>query len=432
MRIDLSASPSRFLFFVAILLLAGTLAFFAGKVWLAGHLDSSSSPQLWQKATRWEPGNARYWEHLGLYEQWDVMNGHANQPASYLERATAINPQSDRLWLELANAYEIADDQVRARQAYEKAEAARPNSPEVASRYGSFLLRQGELLSGFAEIRRALATDPSLTLSAISECWKTNPNIEAILSRALPAKSGYYVTAIQFFLGEKQFDAAIAVWKRLLILGQPITMAQAIPLVNALIDQNRVAEAEQSWQEALELTNWPKGHHGGESLVFNGGFENEPAQGGFDWRDQSVPGVSYTLDTAVLHSGKQSMRVAFDGRGNFDFTNLLQYVRVQPGQTYHFSAYLRTEAITTDSGMRFSIYDPFHPARVQVLTSQLTGTNPWMPLSTQVTAAADTNFLVIALRRIPSWKFDNKLRGTVWVDDVALTPLGDPRKGGWR
>src|SRR5262249_33668952 len=159
---------------------------------------------------------------------------------------------------------------------------------------------------------------------------------------------------------------AIAVWKRLLTLGQPITMAQAIPLVNALIDQNRVGEAEQSWQRALELTNRPQGQNGEKSLVFNGGFENEPAHGGFDWRDQSVPGVSYALDTAVFHSGKESMRVAFDGSGNFDFMNLLQYVRVNPGQTYHFSAYLRTEGITTDSGIRFSIYDPFHPARVRL------------------------------------------------------------------
>lgn len=432
MRIDLTASQSRFLVFVAVLLLAGTLAFFAGKVWLAEHLDSSASPQLWQKATRLEPGNARYWEHLGLYEQWDLMNGHPSQPASYLERATAINPRSDRLWLELASAYEIADDQVRARQAYERAEAAHPSSSEVASRYGSFLLRQGDLLAGFAEIRRALATDRSLTRDAISECWKTSPNIDAILNRVLPAKSDYFVTAISFFLGEKQWDAAIAVWKRLLTLGQPINMAQAIPLVNALIDQNRVAEAEQSWQQALELTNWPKGQHGDESLVFNGGFENKLAHGGFDWRDQIVSGVSYTLDTAVFHSEKQSMRVAFDGSGNFDFMNLLQYVAVEPGQTYHFSAYLRTEGITTDSGIRFSIYDPFHPARVQVLTPHLIGTNPWTPLSTEVKAGADTNFLVIALRRTPSWKFDNKLRGTVWVDDVVLTPLEETPKGGSR
>jgi len=28
----------------------------------------------------------------------------------------------------------------------------------------------------------------------------------------------------------------------------------------------------------------------------------------------------------------------------------------------------------------------------------------------------------ITLRREPSWKFDNKLSGTVWIDDVALRP----------
>jgi hypothetical protein len=37
--------------------------------------------------------------------------------------------------------------------------------------------------------------------------------------------------------------------------------------------------------------------------------------------------------------------------------------------------------------------------------------------------------LIIALRRVPSWKFDNKLRGTVWVDDVSLVPVaGGPKE----
>jgi hypothetical protein len=33
----------------------------------------------------------------------------------------------------------------------------------------------------------------------------------------------------------------------------------------------------------------------------------------------------------------------------------------------------------------------------------------------------ETRVVRITLRRVPSWKFDNKLGGTVWVDDVSLT-----------
>jgi hypothetical protein len=42
-----------------------------------------------------------------------------------------------------------------------------------------------------------------------------------------------------------------------------------------------------------------------------------------------------------------------------------------------------------------------------------------------VLTGPDTSLLKIILRRKPSWKFDNKLSGTVWVDDVAMTQANE-------
>ena len=83
---------------------------------------------------------------------------------------------------------------------------------------------------------------------------------------------------------------------------------------------------------------------------------------------------------------------------------------------------MRTEEISTDSGVRFEIIDIRHPSEVQIVTPNVTGTNPWTLVQADVLTGPETNLLKIALRRIPSWKFDNKLSGTVWVDDVRLTP----------
>lgn len=431
-RIDLTNTRSRFLFLGVVLSLAGIIAHSAVRFWLAAHWDSSPKPRLWLKATRLESDNPSYWEHAALYELWDFRNGNPQRAAMYLNRAVEINPHSDKVWMELASADETLGDSSSARQAYEKAKQAHPVSADVAWRYGSFLLRQGDFVSGFPEIRRALAVEPQLTASAISACWKANPNIDAILNTALPAGSDYYVAAINFLLRELQLDAALTVWKRLLTLRQPVNMPQAIPLINALIDRNRIVEAYATWQQALAVNNWPKERNDDGSLIFNGGFENKIADGGFDWREQTTSGVSFALDKAVFHSGKQAIRVAFDGSANVNFAHLLQYVPVLGNQRYRFSAYVRTEGVTTDSGVRFFMYDPFHPTQVQTLTANMTGTNPWTPVNTELITAADTDLLVIALRRIPSWKFDNKLRGTVWVDDVRLVPLKQLPPGGSR
>jgi hypothetical protein len=325
--------------------------------------------------------------------------------------------------MDLADAYQASGDAVQAQQAYEKAQANYPISSEVAWRYGSFLLYEGKLSDGYAQIRHALLVDPSLTSDAISECWQADPNVVAILDKALPTKPEYYRSAMEFFLSRNLLDPALAAWDRERTLGLPITMPNAIPLIDALIDQDRVAEARQTWQQALEAAHWPQGAGKDGSLVFNGGYEQDFANGGYDWREVATNGVRFDFDGLTAHSGSRALRIQFEGTSNLDFHNLFQYVPVDPGTRYHFSAYLRTEGVSTDRGIGFEIFDPRHPSQVQQATSEVLGTNPWTLVQADVVTGPETHFLKIAVKRLPSWKFDNKLSGTVWIDDVVLTPM---------
>jgi hypothetical protein len=173
----------------------------------------------------------------------------------------------------------------------------------------------------------------------------------------------------------------------------------------------------------LKATRWSADSVVAESLVFNGGFENGVANGGFDWREVPSNGVQFQLDETVTHSGVRSLQIDFDGTVNLDFENLFQYAVVDPATHYHFSAYLHTQGVSTDRGIRFEILDPRRPTDTRVTTAELTGTNPWTPVEADLVTGASTHILKITLQRVPSWKFDNKLRGTVWVDDVTLTPV---------
>jgi tetratricopeptide (TPR) repeat protein len=423
MRIDLTSVWPRTFFLAVVILLAAILIFFSAKAYLAAHWNASSKPELWLKAVRLEPGNAEYWGHVGLERQWDVSPGGIRQAVSYLERATRVDPRSADLWMDLADAYQAAGDSVRAQEAYEKAQANYPISAEVAWRYGSFLLYEGDLSQGYGEIRRALVVEPSLATSAISECWQSNPSVGPILDQVLPAKSGDYFQAIDFFLSQNLPIPAVTVWNRQRALGLPVKMPEALPLVDALIDQDRMAEAQETWHQVLEAANWPRDQSSDESLVFNDRFEHDIANGGFDWREIAVSGARFDFDSQIVHSSSRSLRIQFDGTANLDFQNLFQYVSVLSGTRYHFSAYVRTEGISTDSGIRFEILDPRHPSQVQISTSDLIDTNPWTLVQADIVTGPDTNILEIVLRRVPSWKFDNKLSGTVWIDDIALTPI---------
>ena len=432
MKISLVGARKRWLFFAVLLLVAGAFGFEAAKGWLAAHWADSPRSQDWFRAANLEPGNAEYWHRLGLFEQWDMERDDLQQALRYYQKAAEVNPRSDIYWMDLAGAYGMLGATSRAREAYEQAKLDHPVSPEVAWRYGSFLLRQNDASKAFAEFRVALMRDPKLETSAVAQSWKAGASPSLILNEILPAQSQYYLVALDFFLSQRQDAAALEIWSRLLDLKQPLEIQQAVPLVNDLIAQDRAQEARNVWQQALTATHSAADSKGDPSVLFNGGFEHDLVNGGFDWRETPVQGASFEIDTGVAHSGARSLRINFDGSANLDFAHLLQWVAVQPRSRYRFAAYLRTEGISTDSGVRFQVYDPHHPAVPQTLTAELTGTHPWSLVDAELTTGPETHLLAVVLRRVPSRKFDNKLQGTVWVDDVSLNlmePAGESKIG---
>ncbi|MHB8485638.1 MAG: tetratricopeptide repeat protein [Candidatus Acidiferrales bacterium] len=393
----------------------------AAKVWVAEQWNESSDPKKWLAAAQLEPGNAQYSEQLGLYSELNLEQRDRSKAADYLRRATQIDPRSERPWLELAALDEERGDFFAAKRAYEMAQSDFPISPDVAWRYGSFLLRHGDLSAGLADLRRAVDSDPSLEASALAECWAFDPSADSMAAAVLPPKTAYYVRAIRYFLLQKHTGAALVMWTQLLKLNQPITMKDAIGLIDDLLNQGRTSEAYQIWQQALRQSAWPA-DTSGTSVLFNGGFEHDFLNGGFDWRELPFSGASYDLDSSVLHSGHQSLRITFDGTANIDFQHVFQYVYVASHQRYRFLAYLRTEEIPAGNGIQFEIFDPRHPEELQISTPDFAGNNGWTPVRVDFESGADTQMLEILLRRAPGLVFANQLRGIVWVDDVSLVP----------
>jgi len=413
----------RWLFLIATMLVAVVVGVASAKNWFAERWADSAQPENWLRAANLEPGNADYWYRLGRYRQLDFEHMDPQLAISYYRRALAIDPRAAAFWMDLAGAYEMAEDPARAREAFETAKAVYPISGEVAWRYGNFLLRQGQLSEAFAEIRRAVTGDPKLATLAISRCWRSSRDIERILDQVLPHQPPVYLAAIDYLVAEHEADAALMVWKRLLDLQPSFELRRAFSLLNELIERERVDDAKRVWQQALGVAGWTQPELLPGSLVWDGGFEGPIANGGFGWREKEIAGAAFEFDTETRHAGARSLRITFDGTANVDFDNLFQFVPVEPGGRYRFAAYLRIEELSTDSGIRFSISDPWRPGDLSLLTPNLVGTQPWALDEADFTAGPRTRLVRIGLRRLPSSKLDNKLRGTVWVDEVSLVPI---------
>jgi Carbohydrate binding domain len=407
------------------MIVLGTLGYGAEatRVWIAEEFAASSDPELWRRAARLEPGNASYWAQLGSAAEWDFAHEDSAQAAAYYEKAVRTNPLWDRHWLELAALYERMGEALKARRAYEEARAAHPVSAEVGWRYGNFLLRQGDAAGAAAQFRQAVQSDPGLMDSVIAVSWKSDLYDPGSMAELLPPQSGLYFRLLEFFSQQQKTQAALRVWDLLVTLRQPMEVAQAIPLVEYLISTGEVAEAQRVWAQALDASRWPHDAPADASVVFNGGFENDLAAGGFDWRKQNDPHVTFAFDRSTYHSGSRSLRIDFDGEANIDFQHLCETVAVEPRKSYRLTAYLKSSGISTDREFLWMIFDPRNPRQPPHSTAGILGTQPWTRLEVEFTADAETRIAQIVLRRIPSAKFDNKLRGTLWIDDVSLVAL---------
>jgi hypothetical protein len=58
------------------------------------------------------------------------------------------------------------------------------------------------------------------------------------------------------------------------------------------------------------------------------------------------------------------------------------------------------------------------------MTERLTGTHDWTKLEQVFVVSPQTKLIRIVVVRQPSWKFDNKISGSFWIDTVKLAPEG--------
>jgi tetratricopeptide (TPR) repeat protein len=331
--------------------------------------------------------------------------------------------------MNLAGAYEATGDISHARDAFEHAQAVYPLSAQVDWNYGNFLLREQQWAEGYAQTRLAVRADPSLLPLAISRTWRSNHDVDTLLNQVLPADANAYLRTLDFFASIHEAEAGLAVWQRLMSLAKPIALPQSFSFLDELIREDRSADANRVWREALRAAGLPHEDPGNGSLIWDGNFTGDFPNGGLGWRWDSPPGASIDFDSAPPMQGGRSVRLDFGGGVNLELDHPLEYVPVEPNRTYHFRAYLRTAAIPTESGMRFAIADPNHAEMALLETENLTGDHSWTAAEADVATGAQTHFLVVRLYRSRSRLFDNRLSGTAWIADVSLVPTGADASG---
>ncbi|MGH9685945.1 MAG: tetratricopeptide repeat protein [Candidatus Acidiferrales bacterium] len=425
MELSLKSARNRNLLLAGSVFLAALMIFQAGELWLASRWIDSGDLQRVERGAKLIPSDASAWDKRGHLRQWNLSNSDLPGAIADYRRALRDDPLAAHYWMDLASAEEASGDVLAAKDAFMHAQAVYPDSAEVSFYYGNFLLRQQEYSPAFAALRKAVREDSSLLPLAISRAWRATSDANEIIDHLLPVRVTSYLKAIDYFASIHQCDAALVIWTRLANSKTAVPLPSVFPLVDELISENRSADARRIWLQAASNANQPGGYASESSSMWNGDFAEDFTGGGLGWRWNLLPGIDVSFEAPPPEGRGRALGLEFNGGSNVNLAGPYEYVPVSPAQPYHFHALMRTDAITTESGPRFSISDPSHPGVVSVLTDNFTGTHGWTAVDANFSTGPETAFLIVRLVRTPSRLFDNKLSGTVWIADVSLVPTTD-------
>jgi len=164
-------------------------------------------------------------------------------------------------------------------------------------------------------------------------------------------------------------------------------------------------------------------------VLWDPSFESGLSNIAFAWSFRSlVEGVHAEIDTNEKLSGKQSLRLTFDGKHDPGADLACASGVVTPGTKYLFSGWVKSKDLTGDQGVRFHLRSIGNNQVSLESTREIHGTTPWSSIEQDWTAGSGVHLVEVCVSREPSTNADIHISGDAWVDDVTLVPKAVERR----
>jgi tetratricopeptide (TPR) repeat protein len=392
--------------------------------------------EAYSQALQYNLSNPMLWWYRGRLRHYSVTSVNIPGAISDYQTALAMNPRLSQAWVDLADCYERTGDEDAAEAALERAFETRAYSSVIRWQAGNFFLRRGKSGKMYECFKKASEFDKSKLGIAIEIAWKADSDHRELLQKLIPDDIQSNLDYLAFLLGKNELDLARPVWRRCLQNELPDGFSFKAPMANDYIDRlqskNRIAEALQIWDEALTKAGFtpPDTRRAAESnkgnsqkpvnLVWNGSFESEMIRGGFDWRyPADSPETQFLIDLGNRVEGLKSLCIKFGG-ANLSFAHLRQIVPVFEPGTYCMDFYLRADGLTTDQTPYLFIQGFPDASGAAARSEKFPATSAWSKVSVPFNVKEGCKAIELILRRDPSSKFDNKLKGSLWLDGIAI------------
>lgn len=367
------------------------------------------------RALTWRP------DHPGALvaaaESEAAVPGAAVHAASLARRALRGNPLEGRAYRVLGQLAERFGKTTKAVELYELAAKRSPRDIQTHLWLEQHYLSQGQLVEGLRHTDLMLRIEPRISerefpiLAAMAGFPPAQRSLAAVLESGPPWRQPFLV-----YLSRKARDStAVAPFITFL---RESKVGLAAPELSAWLDRliadRRWGEAYLTWVSELssleqaELTN-----------VFNGGFEREPSNAGFDWRVGRVAGAYLERLPTPGAGGELALLAGFDDR-RVPFKHLRQLLALPPG-AYRLQVRARTDGLRSERGLVWSVACA-EPEKKLGSTDPVRGISPWRTLGVDfVVPPTDCGGQWLVLEIPARIRAEQRIGGRAWFDDLQIT-----------
>ena len=327
-------------------------------------------------------------------------------PMSWVSRS----PADAYRWAAYAESLASAKRAPEARAAFHRAATLAPDVPQIRMRRMNDCLELADSNCILSDGKRVLALTATFDdIIFVYYRSLTIPQVR-ILAEGLPDTPRALRSYMRNFAKFSDDDSAIfRTWSHIRSRGF-MDAPTASAVAATLVTRRRNVLASRLWRD-FDPRVAPN------EALSNPRFTRQPLPSPFDWAVSPQDGMTFDF-TDGLH-------VTFEGARNLSVANVRQHFVAQPGPHRLVIEY-SSDALTTDQGPFFRLYDPASPARLNLQTGMIRGTTPRRTLTLDFTAPPASPLLALHLERTPSQKFDNKISGSLHLYRVSVQALGPP------
>lgn len=378
------------------------------------YLAQSGGADAASIAIHWNPGNP-----AALYERGiELVHADPAKASASLIQAISRNPADAPAYAVLARLRESEGNLEAAGKAIETAARLAPLRVDVQLEAGAFWMRRndparamphfdivltygGPLRSELFPQLLALAEDPVSRQATFNE----------IISQPLAWWPDFFTYAAG--------KAASVDTVRALAAMQSSGPNRMMPAGRRALLQR--LQRDGLWFDAY--TTWLNGLTRDQTKLignlFNGDFEGELSNIGFDWIVTPAPQVVIETANTYGAAGNKALRVLFRGP-RIQFRNLHQYLMLTPGN-YALRGRVRPDHLETPEGVRWSIYCL---GRSEAIAQSETfrGSDHWQHFAVRFDIPPkDCMVQTIRLELVGRSALDYVAKGGIWFDDMSIS-----------